>query len=70
MGDVNEGIMRLGRGRVGVVLHMVRLGTEDIVGQGREVLCGSTVDGPSGYYHSRVGAFVNDMPQVCMWVFT
>ena len=70
MGDVNEGIVCLDRGGVGIALHMVWLGTEDMVGQGGEVLCGSTVNGSTGHHHSRVGAFVDDMPQVCMRVVT
>ena len=49
---------------------MLGLGMEDMTGQGGDVLCGSPVQGPPGIHHCRVGALVNNVPQVRMWVVT
>ena len=53
---------------MGVVVHILGLGMEDLAGQGGEVLRGSTVQGTPGHHHCRVWALMNDMPHISEWV--
>ena len=55
---------------MGVVVHILGLGMEDMAGQGGEVLRGSTVQGIPGLHHCRVWALMNDMPHISMKVIT